>query len=42
MTVGEYRSLTRRILEELGDTPIAGRFVSIGSQELYPLRDFVM
>jgi hypothetical protein len=42
ITVGEYRSPTRRIREELGDTPTAGRFVSIGSQDLYPLRDFMM
>jgi tetratricopeptide (TPR) repeat protein len=42
MTAGEYRSLSRRIQEEFGDTPIAGRFISIGSQDLYPLTDFMM
>jgi tetratricopeptide (TPR) repeat protein len=42
ITVGEYKSLARRIQEELRDTPTAGRFVSIGSQDLYPLSDFMM
>lgn len=42
ITVGEYKSLAKRIQQELGDSPTAGRFVSIGSQDLYPLSDFMM
>lgn len=42
ITVGEYRSLAERVQRELGHTPTAGRLVSIGSQDLYPLSGFIM
>ena len=42
MTVGEYRSLARRLQEELGDAPTAGQFVAAGSQDLYPLNDLML
>jgi hypothetical protein len=41
LDVGEYKVLADRILREVGDSPAAGRFVSIGSQDLYPLDQFI-
>lgn len=41
ITVGEYKRLAARIEREVGDSPTAGRLISLGSQDLYPLSDFV-
>lgn len=41
ITVGEYRELDERIRREVGDSATAGRLVSIGSQSLYPLDQFI-
>jgi hypothetical protein len=41
ITVGEFKSLAQRVKQELGHGPMAGRLVSIGSQDLYPLSDFI-
>lgn len=37
ITVREYHDLAARIRREVGDGPPAGRFVSVGWQDLYPL-----
>lgn len=42
ITVGEYKSLAERVQQEHGHGPTAGRLVSIGSQDLYPLSEFIM
>jgi tetratricopeptide (TPR) repeat protein len=41
MTVGEYRALATRVEREVRDLPNAGRLVSIGSQDLYPLSEYL-
>jgi tetratricopeptide (TPR) repeat protein len=41
ITVRECRELSERIAREVGDSPPAGRFVSVGSQDLYPLDEFL-
>jgi hypothetical protein len=41
ITVREYRHLDERIRQEVGDSPEAGRLVSIGMQNLYPLEEFI-
>jgi tetratricopeptide (TPR) repeat protein len=41
MTSAEYRTFAQRIDQEVGHSPGAGRFVSIGSQDLYPLEQFI-
>jgi tetratricopeptide (TPR) repeat protein len=41
MTVAEYQALGKRIEREFGHSPSAGRFVSIGSQDLYPLDQYI-
>lgn len=41
LTVSEYRELAARVRREAGDGPPAGRLVSVGSQDLYPLAQFL-
>lgn len=41
ITVAEYKALAERIRREVGDSPDAGRLVSIGSQDLYPVDQFI-
>jgi tetratricopeptide (TPR) repeat protein len=41
ITVREYRELAARVRREVGDDPPAGRLVSVGSQDLYPLDDYL-
>jgi hypothetical protein len=41
ITVRECRELSARIAREVGDSPTVGRFVSVGSQDLYPLDRFL-
>jgi tetratricopeptide (TPR) repeat protein len=41
ITVQEYRELADRIRREVGEAPPAGRLVSVGSQDLYPLEQFL-
>ena len=41
ITVSEYRELAARVRREAGDAPPAGRLVSVGSQDLYPLSQFL-
>jgi hypothetical protein len=41
ITVAEYRKLAARIERECADLPGAGRFVSLGSQDLYPLDSYI-
>ena len=41
ITVREYRQLAARIRREVGESPPAGRLVSVGSQDLYPLEEFL-
>lgn len=41
ISVSEYRELASRIEREVGDDPRAGRLVSLGSQDLYPLDEFI-
>lgn len=41
ITVDEYRELAARVERETADLPDAGRFVSVGSQDLYPLEEFL-
>jgi tetratricopeptide (TPR) repeat protein len=41
ISVREYRELAERIERDVGGSPTAGRFVSIGSQNLYPLEQYI-
>jgi tetratricopeptide (TPR) repeat protein len=41
ITPPEYRALAERLGQELAGAPDAGRFVSIGSQDLYPVDHFI-
>jgi tetratricopeptide (TPR) repeat protein len=41
ITVREYRELAERLRREVGGAPDAGRLVSVGSQDLYPLDEFL-
>jgi tetratricopeptide (TPR) repeat protein len=41
ITVGEYHDLARRVERETAGSATAGRLVSIGSQDLYPLEQFI-
>lgn len=41
MTVSEYKDLAKRVTSEVADRPGAGRLVSLGSQDLYPLDKFI-
>jgi hypothetical protein len=41
ITVNEYKELAARVRREAGDSPPAGRLVSVGSQDLYPLTQFL-
>jgi hypothetical protein len=41
ITVREYKELAERIRREVGTSATAGRFVSVGSQDLYPLTEFL-
>lgn len=41
ITVREYRELAARVRREVGQDPPAGRLVSVGSQSLYPLDEFL-
>lgn len=42
ISVSEYRELAQRIHREVGESPTAGRFISLGSQDLYPLDEFLV
>jgi tetratricopeptide (TPR) repeat protein len=41
MTAGEYKKLAKRVEDETVGIPDAGRLVSLGSQSLYPLDEFI-
>lgn len=41
ITVREYKELAERVRREVGEAPPAGRLVSVGSQDLYPLSQFI-
>jgi len=41
INVGEYKALAERVRRETHDEPGAGRLVSIGSRDLYPLDRFI-
>lgn len=41
ITVREYRELAERVRREVGDSASTGRLVSVGSQDLYPLAQFL-
>jgi tetratricopeptide (TPR) repeat protein len=41
ISVSEYRELASRIEREVGNDPRAGHLVSLGSQNLYPLDEFI-
>jgi hypothetical protein len=41
LTVREYKEFAARLRREVGDSPPAGRLVSVGSQDLYPLDEFL-
>jgi tetratricopeptide (TPR) repeat protein len=41
ITMREYRELAARVKREVGEDPPAGRLVSVGSQDLYPLDEFL-
>ena len=41
ITVREYKELAERVRREVGEQPPAGRLVSVGSQDLYPLDQFL-
>ena len=41
ITVREHHELVARIEQECADSPSAGRYVSIGSQDLYPLENYI-
>jgi hypothetical protein len=42
ITVSEYEQLAERVGAATADVPTAGRLVSIGAQDLYPLEDFII
>ncbi|QSB15260.1 LicD family protein [Natronosporangium hydrolyticum] len=41
ITVSEYKELAERVRRETAGHPEAGRLVSVGSQDLYPLAEFL-